>query len=203
MRTSSTLAALMGVGLIYSTWCGVVLAQWTLGAEVGSDRFWGGSVETTAERRSFRPYRPSTFGVRVERRQGRRLGAGLRLRYTSASLALEGADAVVAAKGVFTVYSAAAEVIYRVMSVGSVNQLVLHLGPLFEVWSVIDENSETRVGGQGAVSLNVPLGGRFGGSIMAGAALISSPFGKDQLDPGFERRALWRRRFAVGLDYRL
>ena len=202
MRTSSTLAALMGVGLIYSTWCGVVLAQWTLGAEVGSDRFWGGSVETTAERRSFRPYLPTTFGVRVERREGR-LGAGLRLRYTSASLALEGADAVVAAKGVFTVYSAAAEVIYRVMSVGSVNQLVLHLGPLFEVWSVIDENSETRVGVQGAMSLNVPLGGRFAGSIMAGAALIASPFEEAQLDPSFERRALWRRRFAVGVDYRL
>ena len=202
MRTSSTLAALMGVGLIYSTWCGVVLAQWTLGAEVGSDRFWGGSIETTAERRSFRPYRPTTFGAMVERRQGR-LGAGLRLRYASASLALEGADAVVAAKGVFTVYSAAAEVSYRIMSLGSVNQLVLHLGPLFEVWSAIDENSETRVGVQGAVSLNVPLGGRIGGSIMAGAALIPSPFGETQLDPGFERRALWRRRFAVGLDYRL
>lgn len=202
MRTSSTLAALMGVGLISSTWCGGVLAQWTLGADVGSDRFWGGSIETTAERRSFRPYRPTTFGVRIERREGR-LGAGLRLQYASASLALEGADAVVAAKGVFTVYSAAAEVIYRIMSVGSVNQLVLHLSPLFEVWSVIDENSETRVGVQGAVSLNLPLGGRFGGSIMAGAALIPSPFGETQLDPGFERRALWRRRFAVGLDYRL
>ena len=202
MRTSSTLAALLDVGLIYSTWCGVALAQWTLGAEVGSDRFWGGSIETTTERRSFRPYRPTTFGVRVERREGR-LGAGLRLRYASASLALEGADAVVAAKGIFTVYSAAAEIIYRIISVGSVNQIVLHLGPLFEVWSVIDENSETRVGLQGAVSLNVPLGGRFGGSIMAGAALIPSPFEKAQLDPSFERRALWRRRFAVGLDYRL
>jgi hypothetical protein len=202
MRTSPTLTALMGVGLIYSTWCGAVLAQWTVGAEVGSDRFWGGSVETTPERRSFRPYRPATFGVSLERRAGR-LGAGLRLRYASASLALEGADAVVAAKGIFTVYSAAAEVIYRIISVGSVNQLVLHLGPLFEVWSVVDEDSHTRVGIQGAVSLNLPLGGRFTGSLMAGAALIPSPFGKAQLDPSFERRGLWRRRFAVGLDYRL
>jgi hypothetical protein len=202
MRTSSTLAALMGVGLIYSARCGVALGQWTLGAEAGSDRFWGGSIETTAERRSFRPYRPTTFGVGVERREGR-LGAGLRLGYASASLALEGADAVVAAKGIFTVYGAVAEVVCRIISVGSVNQLVLHLGPLFEVWSVIDENSETRVGVQGAVSLNLPLGGRFGGSIRAGAAVIPSPFGNAQLDPSFERRPLWRRRFAVGLDYRL
>jgi hypothetical protein len=202
MRTSSTLAALIGVGLVYSMWCGAVLAQWTLGTEVGSDRFWGGSVETTAERRSFRPYRPTTFGMRLERRHGR-LGVGMRLRYTSAGLALEGPDALSAVKGVFTIYSVSPEVVYRIATVGPANQLLMHGGPLFEVWSVIDENSETRVGVQGAVSLNLPLGGRFGGSIMAGAALIPSPFGNAQLDPSFERRALWRRRFAVGLDYRL
>ena len=202
MRTSSTLAALTGVGLFYSTWCGAVLAQWTLGAEVGSDRFWGGSVENTAEHRSFRPYRPTTFGVGLERRAGR-LGAGLRLRYASAGLALEGADGVVAAKGVFILYSAAPEVVYRVISLGSVNHLMLHGGPLFEVWSVADEDSQTRVGIQGAVSLYLPLGGRFAGSVTAGAAVIPSPFGEAQLDPSFERRALWRRRLAVGLDYRL
>ncbi len=202
MRTSSTLAALTVVGLVYSTWCGAVLAQWTLGAEVGSDRFWGGSVETTPERRSFRPYRPTTFGIGLERRGGR-LGAGLRLRYASAGLALEGTDAVSAVNGVFTVYSALPEVVYRVASVGSANQLLMHGGPLFEVWSVADEDSQTRVGVQGAVSFSVPLGSRFAGSVTAGAALIPSPFGSAQLDPGFERRALWRRRFAIGMSYRL
>ena len=202
MRTSSTLAALIGVGLVYSTWCGAVLAQWRLGAEVGSDRFWGGSVETTPERRSLRPYRPTTFGVGLERRVGR-LGVGLRLRYASAALALEGTDAIAAVKGVFTVYSVLPEMVYRIAAVGSANQLLVHGGPLFEVWSVVDEDSQTRVGIQGAVSLNLPLGGRFAGSLVAGAALIPSPFGKAQLDPSFERRALWRRRFAVGLDYRL
>ena len=202
MLTPSTLAALTGVGLVYSMWCGAVLAQWTLGAEVGSDRFWGGSIETTPEQRSFRPYRPTTFGVGLERR-GRRLGLGLRLRYASAGLALEGADAVSAVKGVFSVYSVSPEAIYRIAMVGSANQLLVHGGPLFEVWSVVDEDSQTRAGIQGAVSLNVPLGGRFAGSVMAGAAVITSPFGQAQLDPPFERRALWRRRFAVGLDYRL
>ena len=202
MRTSSLPAGFAAVVLLSGVWCRPVLAQWAVTTEVGADRFWGGSIETTAERRSFRPYRPTTFGVGLERRAGR-LGAGLRLRYGSASLALEGANAVVAAKGVFTVYSAAPEIVYRIVSLGSVNQLMLHAGPLFEVWSVIDEDSETRVGIQGAVSLNLPLGGRFAGSVVAGAALIPSPFGEGQLDPGFERRALWRRRFAVGLDYRL
>lgn len=202
MGTSSLLAGFAAGMLASGVWCSPALGQWTVTTEVGADRFWGGSIENTAEHRSFRPYRPTTFGIGLERRAGR-LGAGLRLRYASASLALEGVDGVVAAKGIFTVYSAAPEVIYRIISVGSVNTLVLHGGPLCEVWSVADEDPQTRVGIQGAVSLNLPLGGRFAGSVMAGAALIPSPFGEDQLDPSFERRPLWRRRLAVGLDYRL
>ena len=202
MRTSSLLAGVAAGMLASAVWCRPALGQWAVTTEVGADRFWGGSVENAAEHRSFRPYRPTTFGVGLERRAGR-LGAGLRLRYASASLALEGAEGVVAAKGIFTVYSAAPEVVYRITSVGAANQLVLHGGPLFEVWSVIDEDAQTRVGIQGAVSLNLPLGGRFAGSVMAGAALIPSPFAEAQLEPDFERRPLWRRRFAVGLDYRL
>jgi hypothetical protein len=199
MRTSSLLA---GFALASGVWCSPALGQWAVTTEVGAERFWGGSIENAPERRSFRPYRPTTFGVGLERVAGK-LGAGLRLRYASAGLALEGADAVVAAKGVFTVYSAAPEVVYRLISLGSVNYLVLHGGPLFEVWSVADEDSRTKVGIQGAVSLSVPLGGRFTGSVLAGAAVIPSPLEAADLDPSFERRALWRRRFAVGLDYRL
>ncbi|MEA2722898.1 MAG: hypothetical protein QOH59_669 [Gemmatimonadales bacterium] len=202
MRTSSLLAGYTAAALVSVACCPSAFGQWALTTEVGADRFWGGSIENTAEHRSFRPYRPTTFGVGLERRAGR-LGAGLRLRYASAGLALEGEDAVVAAKGVFAVYSAAPELVYRIISVGAANQLRLHLGPLFEIWSVVDGDSQTRVGVQGAVSLNLPLGGRFAGSLMAGAALIPSPFEEAQLDPSFERRALWRRRVAVGLDYRL
>jgi hypothetical protein len=178
------------------------MAQWTLRAEVGSERYWGGSIETTAEQRSFRPYRPATFGGGLERR-GEKLGFGLGARYGSAGLALEGAHALSAVKGVFTVYSVAPEVVYRVAAVGSGNQILVRGGPLFEVWRAIDEDSQTRVGIQGTVSLCVPLGSSFAASIGAGTALIPSPFGKAQLHPGFERRALWRRRVAVGIEYRL
>jgi hypothetical protein len=53
------------------------------------------------------------------------------------------------------------------------------------------------------VSLGVPLGEKLAASITIGAALIPSPFAGNQLNPDFERRALWRRRFAAGLEYRL
>jgi hypothetical protein len=182
--------------------CPPAASQWAIAAEVGADRFWGGSAETTPEGRSFRPYRPTTFGAGLVRRAGT-VGFGLRLRYASATLALEGSDALVGAKGVFTVYSATPEVIYRIATVGAANQLLLHGGPLFELWSVADEDSQGRVGIQVAASLLVPLGRRFAGTFTAGAAVTPSPFASDQLDTGFERRALWRRRVAGGLEYRL
>lgn len=202
MRPIPPTGLALGLGLAVSLWGNPLLGQWAVSAEVGSDRFWGGSVERSSERRSFRPYRPTTFGAGLQRQMGS-LAIGMRLRYASASLALEGPDAVVAAKGIFTVYNISPEVAYRFASVRSVHPLVLHLGPVFEIWRVLTERSQTRIGVHGAVSLGVPLGEKLAASITIGAALIPSPFAGNQLNPEFERRALWRRRFAAGLEYRL
>jgi len=193
------LAVFLAVTAVAST---PAVSQWTMTAEVGAERFWGGSIEKSEEQRSFRPYRPTGFGIGLERRAGK-LALGVGLRYSSAGLALEGSDGLSAVNGIFTVYSLLPELVYQISRLGSLNRLSLHAGPLLEFWSVLDEGSETRLGVQGALSMNVPLGGRFDGSVAAGAALISSPFGPTQLDPAFERRPLWRRRFAVGLAYRL
>lgn len=185
-----------------SVWCPSAHGQWAVGLEVGSDRFWGSSMETADPHRSFRPYRPTTFGVGVERR-GPRLGAALHLRYAGVSLALEGEDAAVVVKGIFSHYQASPELIYRIVSFGATNDLRLHAGPVLELWTVDGEDSQFRAGIQGAVSLRIPLGGRFAGSVTAGAAVTASPLSEDQLIDGYERRALWRRSFAAGLEYQL
>jgi hypothetical protein len=202
MRAFSLLESVAVLSLVLSVWCSPAFAQWAVGLEVGSDRFWGGSVQTTGERRSFRPYRPTTFGVGLERQNGR-FAVALRVHYAEASLGLEGEGAVAAVEGVFTLVSISPEAAYQVASLGPGNRLRLHAGPLFEVWSIIEENSQTRLGFQSAVSLEVPLGGRFGGSVLAGIALTPSPFEAGQLGTDYDRRDLWRRRFAVGLGYRL
>jgi hypothetical protein len=178
------------------------VAQWSATVEVGADRFWGGSVENAPEHRSFRPFRPTTFGLGIDRRRGK-LGMGVKLQYASAGLGLEGGDAFAAINGVFTRYSVSPEVAYRIGHLGSVNELLIHAGPLFEAWSVTDEETQLRMGIQGALSLSVPFGRRLAGSFTAGAALTPSPFGKDQLDSNYERRALWRRRMAAGLEFKL
>ena len=187
--------------LVSSATASPAFGQWTLGLEIGADRYWGGSAETGGENRSFRPYRPTTFGLGLHRK-GHPVGWGVQVHYAGAGLALEGPGAVAVVEGVFTVVSLSPEVVYRLTALGPVAELRLHAGPLFEAWGIIDEDSRTRVGAQGAVSLGIPLGGHLAGTLLAGAAVIPSPFEEGEL-PGYDTRALWRRRFAVGLQYRL
>lgn len=201
MRTRHLSTMLIVLGQM-SFWCSSAHGQWAVGFEVGAARFWGGSVETADPHRSFRPYRPTTFGVGLARQAGR-FGLALHLRYAGASLALEGDDAAVVVKGVFSRYQAAPELIYRIAALGSTNDLWLHAGPVFELWSVEGEDSQLRAGVQGAVSLRIPFGGRFAGSLTAGAGVTASPLSEAQLLDGYERRALWRRSVAAGLEYRL
>jgi hypothetical protein len=202
MRVSLLLLGLTGSLLATLVAVSPAAGQWTAGFDIGADRFWGGSVETSGEHRSFRPYRPTVFGIGVELK-GHSLGWGLQARYTEAALGLEGPGAVAALEGVFTVVALAPEVAYRLTTLGPVSELRLHAGPLFEIWDIIDEDTKTRVGAQTAVSLDIPLGGRFAGSVLVGVAVTASPFEADQLGDGFEPRPLWRRRFAVGLHCRL
>jgi hypothetical protein len=177
------------------------VAQWQANVEIGSSRFWGGSAEINGEHRSFLPYRPTFFGLGIER-SGPRLSAGLQFHYSQASLGLEGSDAVVAVKGIFKTFSIAPEAYYRLARVAE-NQLRLLGGPLLELWSITDEETRVRAGIRLGLSLDVPLGTKFGTSILAGAALIPSPFNEGELTSTYERTALWRRQFALRLDYRL
>ena len=176
--------------------------HWTAQLEVGADRYWGGSVGLAEEHRSFRPYRPTVFGIGLERR-GRSLGVGLDLRYLEASLGLEGTGAVAAVDGVFQVVSLAPELTYHIATLGPVAQLRLHGGPVLEFWDVIDQDARTRLGAQAAASLDIPLGGRFAGSVLFGLAVIPSPFAAEQLGSDYDTSTLWRRRVAGALRYRL
>jgi hypothetical protein len=200
MRVKARLACLVSLMLLGLS-PSEAQGQWSATIQIGSDRFWGGSIENTPEHRSFRPYRPTTFGAAIQRRGGR-LGLGLRLGYTEAALALEGKDAVVAGNGVFTIFSLSPEISYRIATVGAGNSLRLQAGPLLEVWDLIDQGTRTRAGAQGAVGFAVPLGRKISVEMSGGVALISSPFEEGELLAEYERRALWRRRFAGGLEYR-
>jgi hypothetical protein len=200
MRTlyaRAALGALLAVGVPTSG-----AAQWTLAAEIGSARFWGGSAEVGGER-SFRPYRPTLVGLGVAYARGT-VGVGVRFHYAGSSLALEGKEAVVASKGVLDVYGLSPELSLPLSRLGSEVRVRLYAGPLIEVWKLAKEISHLRLGASAAVGLEVPLGVRLAGTLRAGMAVIpASPFAREDLDPSYEPRALWRRTLSTSLAYRL
>ena len=192
---------------IASSLCSPLAGQWRVGVEVGAARFWGASLDTGGNQTSIRPYRPTTFGMGLEHQAGR-YAVGLQVHYAQASLALEGPEAVISAEGAFKILSISPELAVRIATLGAGNQLRVRAGPLIERWDLIQMDARTRVGAQGSVSLDVPLGGHFGGVVLAGAAVTPSPYKDGELDlgggsPTYDLRTLWRRSFAVGLRYQL
>jgi hypothetical protein len=207
MRTSLLTRVPTLLFIASSVCCYPLAGQWRIGVELGAARFWGASLDTGGNQTSIRPYRPTTFGIRLERQAGR-YTVGLQVHYARASLALEGPEAVVAVEGAFKILSLSPELAVRIATLGGGNQLRVRAGPLIERWDLIDMDARTRVGAQGSVSLDVPLGGRFGGVVLAGAAVTPSPYKDGELDlggtaPTYDLRTLWRRSFAVGLRYQL
>jgi hypothetical protein len=176
--------------------------------EVGSARFWGGSIDREGSETSFRPYRPTTFGVGLERQAGN-YGFGLQVHYFQARLSLEGPEAVVSAgEDAFKTVSFSPEAVVRIATLGPGNEVRIHAGPILEVWDVVDYNTRTRFGAQGSVTLDVPLGGRISGVVAAGAAVTPSPYEEGELDlgpgaPTYELQTLWRRSLELGLRYQL
>jgi hypothetical protein len=196
------LPAFLLVLALLSAFAATAQAQWSISLGVESDRFWGGSLENAPEQRSFRPYRPTVIDLGLERRSGL-FGWGLSARYSEASLGLEGEGAVLVAEGAFTSVGLAPEISYRLALLGPGNRLLVHLGPLMELWHPVDEEWRTRFGAQGAITLAVPLGGPFALAVGGNLAVISSPFEADELLDQYELRALWRRGFVARLQYQI
>lgn len=177
-------------------------AQWVLSAEVGAARFWGASAEIGVSGPSFRPYRPTIFGVALER-QGDRWGWGIRLQYAGASLALEGKDAVAAVKGALDIYGISPELTMLLKRLDSGIQLRLSGGPLLEFWDIAEDVSHARVGACVGLGVLLPLAGRIVGGLRASLAVSPSPFDQEDLQAAYEPRALWRRGVSASLQYRL
>jgi hypothetical protein len=198
----STRARAALISLLLSLATSGLAAQWGVATGIRAPRFSGGAVEP-ATGRSLRPYRPTMWEVGVDR-MGRRVGVGLRLSYTSSSLALEGDDGLAAVKDALEVYGIDPEISFRLTRVGPEGVAWLYAGPLFEIWKLPDVDSHLRMGFGASVGLDVPLGGRWVGSARVGGAVTpSSPFTEDDLDPALEPRALWRREVSAALRYRL
>lgn len=176
-------------------------AQWTLGADVTAARFWGGARDPSGDR-SLRPYRPTLLGAVLARSLGAATVA-VRGYYGSASLALEGSDAVVAVKDALTLYGVALEASHRLATVGHDSSLLAGIAPMIERWDLSGAAAHVRVAVVASFAFRVTLGDQWEAVLRGEAGVGGSPFTDADLDPDFAPRALWRRQVSARLLLRL
>ncbi len=181
MRMPRTLALSLAIAAP-----GPLAGQWTVALEVGVARFGGTSRDSSGA--SVRPYRPTTFGVRVDRGWGATRIA-LAVLYAQTGLAGEGNGVAFVDYGAASLLELAAEVSIRVARFGAGVEARVEGGPALDVWTISGSDTRTRLGGLAGLALEWPLGGRFTGSLRATGALSESTFNPDEIPAGVERLA--------------
>lgn len=168
-------------------------AQWRVGVGLGKEHAYGFSRQiNTDDDRSFVPYRPLVWALRVET-PGARLRAVVDLRYATPDLALIGRDlTIVAHEGITTLVGLRPAAAFDLARLSEHVVVRAEAGPLFEIWSFEDEDARTRVSAEGGLGVALDLGGRLGALVTGtGSVMPSSPF-KGMLTEDLEPRAGWR-----------
>jgi hypothetical protein len=172
---------------------------WGIGIEVGLTRFWGGSEPIPPnDTPGFRPYRPTSFGVRVDRRLGR-ARVGLGGLYAASGLANESDDLTLVAKGGLSWVQLTPEVAYRLATLGPVAELSVFAGPVFDIWLPVDDAGRVRLGGHGGLELLVPLGSGLAGTLRAHGGMGGSLFRDTDVPSDFRTKSMPRAGVALGL----
>ena len=179
-------------------------AQWSVGLDLGGARYHGGTARTSPsdEQETFRPDRPTLVGLRVARGLGP-WHVGLGLSHGDADLVLDGRSTAVVVKDAFTVLGLAPEIGYRLTRARAPAELRLALGPVIEWWDVVETGYRTRLGGQAAATLTLPITGALVGRARAEVAVVGSPFEAAELPSDYRPTTLWRRSLAAGVSLRL
>lgn len=175
--------------------------RWSVGAELGLTRFWGASRNVNPSLSpGIKPYRPTTFGVRVDRRVGR-LWAGLGIQYANSGIGIDGEDVVFVTKGELTWVQLAPEVSGRLAALGPAAVLRAFAGPLMDLWIPQGDDTRARFGGQGGLELWMPLGARVATTVRLRGAVAGSLFHETELPDGYELRSMPSLGVGLGLRY--
>jgi len=195
MRRLPGTLALLGLTLGASP----AAAQWGVSAELGVARFGGTSRDSSGA--TVGPYRPTTFGLHLDRGSGRvRVGVGVL--YAKTGLAAEGQGVAVVQNDIGSLWEIAPELSLRVARFGTGIEARLDAGPTIDFWN-FDGERRNRVGGRAALVAEWPLARALAGSLQVSGMLSGSVFDAADTPSGVERRATRRFGVAVGLRYRL
>lgn len=196
MRTLA--ATLVVVAVAAGPWCRLQ-GQWAIAADIGVARFGGTSRDSAGA--TVGPYRPTTFGLRLERGSGRaRVAVGVL--HAETGLVAEGQGVAVVQYGIGSLWEIAPEVSLGVARFGTGVEARVEAGPAVDLWNFEGER-RNRVGGRAAAALHWPLARALMGSLRVSGVLSGSVFDTADTPSGVERRATRRFGVAVGLRYQL
>jgi hypothetical protein len=173
--------------------------SWGLGVDVGLTRFWGGSEPVAPnEAPGFKPYRPTTFGARLDRLFGwGKVAVGVL--YAQSGLGSENDELAIIAKGGVDLIEATPEAAYRLGTLGPVTEVSLFAGPVLDVWMLSGEDTRLRIGGRAGLELLVPLGGALAGTVRAHGGLSGSLFRGTEVPNDFRTKSMPNAGIALGL----
>ena len=166
--------------------------------ELGLARFHGGIRDTSAPPVYIRPFRPTLVTLRLT---GPRFGvaltiAGAATGYSQGSVSLlQGGD--------LSLLELAPEFRHPVARTSGGGRLLLHAGPLLDLWRQNGGGTVARIGGHAGATLELPVSGRLGVSVRADAAATGSQLKDTALAADLSQHTLWRTRLGVGAMYRL
>ena len=196
MRTLA--ATLVVVAVAAGPWCRLQ-GQWAIAADIGVARFGGTSRDSSGA--TVGPYRPTTFGLHLDRGSSRvRVGVGVL--YAKTGLAAEGRGVAVVQNDIGSLWEIAPELSLRVARFGTGIEARVDAGPTIDFWN-FDGERRNRVGGRAAAVAEWPLAHALTGSLRVSGMLSGSVFDAADTPSGVERRATRRVGVAVGLRYRL
>jgi hypothetical protein len=185
----------------------MLAAQWGGAAEIGVARFAGTSRDSSGI--TVGPYRPTTFGLRLDRGfegdggvGGAATRVGMTVLYAQTGLAGEQDGLVVVDYNAASLWEVGPVVSIRLARFGAGVEARVEGGPVVDFWE-LDQDRRTRVGARVGVGLECPLGGRFTWSLRATGVLSGSIINPNETPPGVERRATRRGGVSVGLRYHL
>lgn len=195
MRTLAVTLLLLGLGLVPRP----AVAQWGVSAEIGVARFGGTSRDTSGTKVG--PYRPTTFGLRVDRALGSTRVA-LAVLYAKTGFAGEQNDLAIVQYDAGSLWELAPEASFRVARFGAGAEARLEAGPAIELWTVAGD-TRSRLGGRAAAAIEWPMARALTGSLRVSGVLTGSVFDPADVPAGVERLATRRVAVAIGLRYGL
>ncbi|MGH7592069.1 MAG: hypothetical protein ACREOE_00780 [Gemmatimonadales bacterium] len=166
--------------------------------EFGMARFHGGVRDTSSPPVYIRPFRPTLVTLRLA---GPRFGvaltiAGAATGYSQGSIAL-------LQSGDLSLLELAPEIRTPLARTPAGGRLLVHAGPLLDLWKANGGSSVARFGGHAGATLELPISGRLGMSLRGDAAVTGSQVADASLTPDLSQHTMWRTRLGIGAVYRL